>query len=301
MVEIVKRYTAVGMAWADSCEHFKCEEAGEYSRVDPRVFCCEDGLHATRAPLDALRYYRFVAEFWKIEFWKVEVTESTNVSHHENERETRKVERKGVACSRMGFDDLARAQIGLMLEPGGAAGEQAGVTTVESGLATAERPFGVAMSTKQWGIAAASGGCGLAAALGKRSIATVSGHGGLSVASEVGGAAMSIGGRGVAVASGESGTATVAGRNGLGVASGQGGVVLASQEGGIAIAAGERGLAVAAGEGGWACGSLGSWIVVAERDGDGRVIDVRTAVVDGEKVRADTYYSLRGGILVERS
>ena len=329
MIESVKRYTAVGMAWVDSCEYFKCEESGEYSRVDPRVFCCEDGLHATVVPLDALHYYRRVAEFWR-----VEVTETTEITQHENAQETRRMQRVCVARSRVSLGDLAKAQIELMLRPGvapgpqagmnghtmgrfGVRGAQAGLATVESGQATASGEFGVAVASKRWGAAAATGqGC-LAAALGEDAAAMASGVDGLAVASEAGGVATSVGSNGVAVASGEAGTAANSGSRGLGVASGRGGVALASKQRGGAIAAGEHGVAVAAGASGtatasgsdaiafaagpdsWARGSLGNWLVLAERDGDGRVIDVRTTVVDGEQIRVDTYYALRDGRILE--
>ena len=338
MVENVKRYTAVGMAWVDSCEYFKCEESGEYSRVDGKVFCCGDGLHATVVPIDALRYCRLVAESRRVaEFWRVKVTETTEITQHENAQETRRMQRVCVARSRVSLGDLAKAQIELMLRPDfalgpqeggmggipfmkrfGAPGTQAGLSTAREGVATAfAQRFGVAVASKSWGVAAASGERCLAAALGTGGAATASGFEGVAVASDFLGTATSTGDGGVAVASGEGGTAANLGSIGVGVASGRGGVALASKRLGDAIAAGEHGVAMAAGASGtatasgsdaiafaagpdsWARGSLGNWLVLAERDGDGRVVDVRTAVVDGEQILADTYYALRDGRVVE--
>lgn len=52
-------------------------------------------------------------------------------------------------------------------------------------------------------------------------------------------------------------------------------------------------------------GALGTWIVLAERDewdGAGYPIkDVRAFKVDGEQVKADTWYKLVNGVLVEIS
>nr|DAE42607.1 MAG TPA: hypothetical protein [Caudoviricetes sp.] len=50
-------------------------------------------------------------------------------------------------------------------------------------------------------------------------------------------------------------------------------------------------------------GALGTWIVLAERDewdGAGYPIkDIRAFKVDGEQVKADTWYKLENGVLIE--
>ena len=50
-------------------------------------------------------------------------------------------------------------------------------------------------------------------------------------------------------------------------------------------------------------GALGTWIVLAERDewnGEGCPIkDVKAFKVDGEQVKADTWYMLKNGVLTE--
>ena len=70
-------------------------------------------------------------------------------------------------------------------------------------------------------------------------------------------------------------------------------------------AAGEQGSA-AAGERGIACcrggkvkGGKGAVIVIAELDEHGRAIGVSAAIVDGKKIKADTWYTVKDGELVE--
>ena len=311
MIASVETYFAFGMTWPDSCRYFECKEPGQYSMVDPQVLCCGGDLHTVQEPLDALRHCRRTKALWR-----VEITEITEVTRGECDLETWTVGRTGVARATASLEDLVRAQIELMLD-GRVADAQVEFTTVWSGLATVSEDRGIAVATEPWGAAAATRYLGVAAATGKRGTAAVSGHSGLSVASEAGGTATSSGTRGVAVASGKAGTATASGPGGLGRASGRDCVVLVSGNRGIAVATGDRSvavaagarstatafgnnsIAVAAGEGGRVCGSLGSWIVVAEHDGDGRVIDVRSLRVDGEQVLADTYYALRDGRVVE--
>ncbi|MFA5379689.1 MAG: hypothetical protein WC455_28280, partial [Dehalococcoidia bacterium] len=46
-------------------------------------------------------------------------------------------------------------------------------------------------------------------------------------------------------------------------------------------------------------GSLGCWIVLAERDDDYKIQVVKAAKVDGKKIKADTFYILQCGKFVE--
>lgn len=99
-------------------------------------------------------------------------------------------------------------------------------------------------------------------------------------ASGISGNAAASGWRGNAAASGVRGTATVTGRDGR------------------ASALGEQCIAVAWGQDSLAKGTLGSWIVVSEH-ASGGIVDAKLARVDGESIRADTWYTLRRGEIVE--
>ncbi len=66
---------------------------------------------------------------------------------------------------------------------------------------------------------------------------------------------------------------------------------------------GKESVAIVTGIEGRASGSLGNWIVVTERDewnGETYPIkEVKAAKVDGKKIKADTFYMLKGGKFVE--
>ena len=69
-----------------------------------------------------------------------------------------------------------------------------------------------------------------------------------------------------------------------------------------AIVDGKESVAVSLGAKGRAKGNVGCWIVLAEWDSESRRrIDVKSFYVDGEKVKANTFYMLRDGELVEYS
>ena len=66
-----------------------------------------------------------------------------------------------------------------------------------------------------------------------------------------------------------------------------------------AATSGDESIAVA---GGYKCrarGAVGCWLVLAERDPGGHILDVKAVRVDGDTIRADTPYMLLGGQVVE--
>ena len=58
-------------------------------------------------------------------------------------------------------------------------------------------------------------------------------------------------------------------------------------------------IAIATGYQGKAKGSKGSWIVCTERDNDNNILCVKAAQVDGEKIKENTFYTLKNGEFVE--
>ena len=73
------------------------------------------------------------------------------------------------------------------------------------------------------------------------------------------------------------------------------GAAIVREDGSASV--GKSGVAVAFN--GQAKGSLGAVIVLIESDNNGTVINAKSYIVDGEKVKADTYYRLKGGRRVE--
>ena len=105
--------------------------------------------------------------------------------------------------------------------------------------------------------------------------------------------------RGNAAASGERGNAAASGERGNAAASGWRGCAISSGKYGSAEANGKQCIAVAFGEQGRARGKIGNWIVVAEYGSDGEIIEPKIAVVDGENIKQDTWYTVKNGEFVE--
>jgi len=66
-----------------------------------------------------------------------------------------------------------------------------------------------------------------------------------------------------------------------------------------ASAMGKQSIAASLGSNGMAKGPKGGWLVLSEIGDDLKIKAVRVARVDGKKIKADTYYQIKGGKFVE--
>ena len=118
------------------------------------------------------------------------------------------------------------------------------------------------------------------------------------------GTAAASGDNGTAAASGDNGTAAASGTRGTAAASGTRGTAAASGTRGTAAASGYNSIAFSSGISGSAKATLGNFIVVSEWkeiDGKWTRVAVKSAKVDGAKIKADTFYKLVNNKFVEVS
>ena len=296
------------------CRGFQYEVGGEYTEETAEL--CNRGPHACENPLDTLRYYRPGDS----RYCEVEIEDNGQRSSYDSKvcgkhiKIGAEIGLKGVinAGVRFVFDKCESA---TGKNASGDSGNAA--ASGDSGNAAASGVSGNAAASGVSGNAAASGDSGNAAASGERGNAAASGWSGNAAASGWSGNAAASGERGNAAASGWRGNAAASGWSGNAAASGDSGNAAASGESGNAAASGERGtaavtgwhgkasaignqcVAVAWGRDSLARGSVGNWLVVSERDDDGNIINAAMAKVDGETIKADTWYTMRGGKIVE--
>ena len=62
---------------------------------------------------------------------------------------------------------------------------------------------------------------------------------------------------------------------------------------------GEDSIAIVTGKNSKAKGAVGDWLVLTERDDDWHILGVKAVKVTGKKIKADTWYSLKDGKIVE--
>jgi hypothetical protein len=143
---------------------------------------------------------------------------------------------------------------------------------------------------------------GAASATGTRGAASATGTRGAASATGRSGAASATGTRGAASATGWRGAASATGTRGAASATGTSGAASATGTSGAASATGKYGTACALGIESKASGALGNFLVLAEWksvNGKWKRVAMGLAKVDGKKIKADTFYKLKGGKFVE--
>ena len=310
-----------------SCRGFKYKVGKEYEETGD-IKACEKGFHACPYPLDVFGYYAPAgSRFCEVEqSGKIDDSESDKVCSSKirigAELDIRGLVKAAVSYVKERCTNEYNAEPGKPAMTGyrgvATAGDRGAATAGNCGVATAGDR---GAATAGYRGVAMAGNCGAATA-GDRGAATA-GDRGAATAGDCGAAtagyrgAATAGYRGVAMA-GDGGAATagdggaaMAGYRGVATA-GYRGVAMAGYrgaatagDGGAATARGKastgyNGLSVARGKNVQVKGGIGAILVIAEeRDDTYDIVDWKAVAVDGEVVKADTWYRLENGELVE--
>ena len=270
-MEIIKSFKGFNkdMTCCPGSKHFQYEEGKEYEEDSAQA--CDHGFHACERPLDVFAYYPPNESVYH------EVEQSGEISRHDDDSKVASSKIK--IGARLDIAGLVKAQIEYTkahttmenTDPDRAtAGYRGAATAGDSGAATAgycgAATAGYCGAATAGDYGAATAGCRGAATAGYCGAATAGCRG-----------AATAGNCGAATA-GDYGAATSRGRS----------------------ASGENGLSVARGNGVCVKGGLGAILVIAEEEKNNYDIrDWKAVVVDGEKVKPDTWYKLSGGEIVE--
>ena len=278
-----------------SCRGFKYEVGKEYEETGD-IKACEKGFHACPYPLDVFGYY---APAWS-RFCEVE--QSGQIDDSEGDKVCSSKIRIGAELDIRG---LVKAAVSFVkerctnecnVEPGkpATAGDSGAATAGDYGAATA----GYRGAATAGDSGAATAGNSGAATAGNSGAATA-GYRGAATAGDYG--AATAGYRGAATA-GDYGAAT-AGYRGAATA-GYRGAATAGDYGAATArgkaSTGSNGLSMARGNNVQVKGGIGAILVIAEeREDTCDIVDWKAVLVDGEVVKADTWYRLENGELVE--
>ena len=270
-----------------SCRGFKYEVGKEYEETGD-IKACKKGFHACPYPLDVFGYYAPARSRF------CEVEQSGQIDDSESDKVCSSKIRIGAELDIRG---LVKAAISFVkerctnecnAEPGkpATAGYRGAATAGNYGAATA----GDSGAATAGDSGAATAGDSGAATAGYRGAATAGNYG-----------AATAGDSGAATA-GDSGAAT-AGYRGAATA-GNYGAATAGDSGAATArgkaSTGSNGLSVARGNNVQVKGGIGAILVIAEeREDTCDIVDWKAVLVDGEVVKADTWYRLENGELVE--
>ena len=262
MSKTTKKIAYKGFNKDMTCRDFQYEQGKEYIH-NGDIKVCDKGFHACENPIDVFSYYAPGNSVYH------QVEQSGEIVKHEDKTCSSKIK----IGARIGIAGICKATFNYVKshctnENNAEAGKPA--TAGDSGAATAG-----------YSGAATAGDSGAATA----------GYSGAATAGNYG--AATAGNRGAATA-GDRGAAT-AGYSGAATAGDRGAATSRGKS-----TSGKNGLSVARGNNVMVRGGLGAILVIAEEKSDNYDIqDWRAVIVDGKDVKADTWYRLENGELIE--
>ena len=260
-----------------TCRGFQYKEGETYH--EDIADLCHKGFHACEYPLDVLAYYPPNSSVYH----EVEL-EEVSEQREEDSKVCAKTIRVG---ARIDIASLVKASIEYTASK--CDGSRSKHTTGYYSVASATGRQGAASATGYYSVASATGDQGVASATGDRGVASATGRQGAASATSDWSVASATGDWGVASATGDWGAASATGYRGAASATGCKGAASADNPTAIAVAWGLKCRAK---------GVLGAHIVCAEWEDD-KLIGAKMARVDGDKIKADTYYMLKNGEFTE--
>ena len=272
MSKVVKSYK--GFNKDMTCRGFQYKEGKEYKTS--KAVVCNEGFHACEHPLVCLDYY----------------PPNTSI-YHEVEQTG---EFSSVFCGRDSKIASTKIKIGAKLSIAGLV--QAAIDFTKSKTVTmqdATEDYGVSSATGDSGVSSATGNSGVSSATGSGGVSSATGNSGVSSATGICGASSATGDYGVSSATGDCGASSATGDCGASSATGYKGASSADNSTAVAVAWGYKSKAK---------GCIGAHIVCAEWKydkfkSDWFFVGAKMSIVDGVKIKADTYYTLRDGEFVE--
>ena len=249
---------------------YQYEEGKEYE--EEKAVACECDFHACEYPLDCFKYYSPGNSVYHI------VAQSGELSKNSND--TKVASTKIKIGAEISIAGLVKAAIEYTKEKAKPESDATGYRGASS--ATGDR-----------GASSATGYCGASSATGDRGASSATGYCGASSATGDYGASSATGDCGASSATGDYGASSATGKCGASSATGLYGSAIAGDPESIALAWGYKAKAK---------GVVGAHIVIAdweENEEEWTLKSAKMVRVDGEKIKADTWYTMENGEIVE--
>ena len=303
MGEVIKAYK--GFNKDMTCRDFQYEEGKEYE--EERAEVCNCGFHACEYPLDCLGYYDPAHSVYR------EVEQSGEISKRSDDTKVASTKIKiGARVSIAGLVQAAIEYTKERIKPEAKANEDCGASSATGykGASSATGYKGASSATGYKGASSATGDYGASSATGDYGASSATGDCGASSATGNYGASSATGNYGASSATGYKGASSATGDYGASSATGNCGASSATGYCGKSAAENPNSVAVAWGPEAMAKGVKGSTLVLAEWeriDNDAwywkeeawDFIGSLMVRVDGEKVKENTWYTLKNGELAE--
>ena len=259
-----------------TCKGFQYEEGKEYETE--KAECCETGFHACEYPLDCFNYY------------------SPNESVFHEVEQDGELDRKGsntkVASTKI--------KIGASINIAGIVKAAIEYTTQRAKKENgSDKDYGASSATGDYGASSATGDYGASSATGDYGASSATGNCGASSATGYKGASSATGYKGASSATGDYGASSATGNCGASSATGYKGASSAEDKDSVAVAWGYHGKAK---------GVIGSFLVLADWEGDEdnywtqdlwTLKGAKMVQVDGKIIKENTWYTMVNGEIKE--
>ena len=286
-----------------TCKGFQYEEGKEYETDKAEV--CETGFHACEYPLDCFKYYAPSESVFH------EVEQGGEISRKGDDTKLASTKIKiGVSLNIAGMVKAAieytksrtdkEADSNSNYGASSATGYKgASSATGYKGASSATGDYGASSATGYKGASSATGNCGASSATGYKGASSATGDYGASSATGYCGASSATGYKGASSATGDYGASSATGNCGASSATGYCGASSADDRDSIAVAWGYHGKAK---------GVIGSYLVLADWEGDEdnywtqelwSLKGAKMVRVDGTNIKANTWYTMKNGEIVE--
>ena len=285
-----------------TCRGYQYEEGKEFHTE--RAECCDTGFHACEYPLDCFGYYDPAHSV----FHEVELSGEMDKSG-DNTKVCATDIKIGARLSIAGLVKMAIDFTMSKVNKEAGSDERHGFASATGnyGASSATGNCGASSATGCKGASSATGNCGASSATGYKGASSATGNYGASSATGYKGASSATGNYGASSATGNYGASSATGNCGASSATGYKGASSVSDPTGVAVAWGHEARAKG-------CKGahliLSDWKYIGVRYSDGDYMDpydkesweltgAKMVVVDGEKIKEDTYYRCIEGEIVE--
>ena len=273
---------------------YQYEEGKEYE--EEKAVACECGFHACEYPLDCFGYYSPGSSVYHL------VEQSGEFS--KNSYDSKVASTKIKIGAEISIAGLVKAAIEYTKERTKPECDATG----DYGASSATGDYGASSATGDYGASSATGYYGASSATGYKGASSATGYKGASSATGDKGASSATGDYGASSATGYKGASSATGDYGASSATGNCGASSATGYKGSAIAGDPESIAIAWGYKGKAKGVIGSYLVLADWEGNENnfwtqeewtLKSAKMVRVDGEKIKANTWYTMENGEIVE--
>ena len=310
MSEVIKSYK--GFNRDLTCRGKQYEVGKEYE--EDRAQSCECGMHACEYPLDCFSYYDPAHSVY------YEVEQSGDLSRRGDDSKVASTKMK--IGAEINIAGMVKASINYIRErikeeKGSDDDYGASLATGDYGASSATGYYGASSATGYKGASLATGDYGASSATGYYGASSATGYKGASLATGDYGASSATGYCGASSATGDYGASSATGYKGASLATGDYGASSATGNCGASSATGYKGassakdpesIAIAWGYKGRVSGVKGSFLVLADWEGDEseywkpytwKLKGAKMVRVDGEHIKENTWYTMRNGKIVE--